>query len=231
MTGKRGADALNERKDKASANYVVGYDGSIAVNLDEHLASICTSNRANDMRAVTIEVACDAYAPYKVTEKALQALIDLCTDICKRNGIPALKWSTDKNERVNHLNGCNVTVHRDYSSKLCPGDYLYGKLGYVTDEVNKRLKQPTPKKDEDDDMVRYKTIEEMPKAYRAEAEELVALGFNGRGGKAGLDVTEDMLRTMIVNLRMCKALIASVPGVDKDALFEEFKRNLKISIE
>lgn len=84
---------------------------------------------------------------------------------------------------------------------------------------------------ENDEMVRYKTIDEMPAAYRAEAEELVALGFNGRGGDKGLDVTEDMLRCMIINLRMCKALLAAVPDLDKDALFEEFKRSLKLSIE
>ena len=36
---------------------------------------------------------------------------------------------------------------------------------------------------------------------------------------------------MIVNLRMCKALIAAIPDIDKDALFAEFKRGLKLSIE
>jgi hypothetical protein len=84
---------------------------------------------------------------------------------------------------------------------------------------------------EDDDMVRYKTIDEIPEGYRAETRELMALGFNGYGDSRGLGVTDDMLRCMIVNLRMCKALIAAVPGIDKAALFAEFKRNLKLSIE
>ena len=44
-------------------------------------------------------------------------------------------------------------------------------------------------------------------------------------------VTEDMLRCMIVNLGMCKALIDAIPDIDKEALFEEFKKNLKLSIE
>ncbi len=43
------------------------------------------------------------------------------TDICKRNGIKNLVWSTSKNDRVNHLNGCNMTVHRDYAAKSLPG--------------------------------------------------------------------------------------------------------------
>ena len=80
-------------------------------------------------------------------------------------------------------------------------------------------------------MVRYKTINEIPKGYRAETQELIDLGFNGYSDSRGLYVTEDMLRTMIVNLRMCKALIAAVPDIDKEALFEEFKKNLKLSIE
>ena len=84
---------------------------------------------------------------------------------------------------------------------------------------------------EKNDMVRYKTIEDIPEGYRAETKELVELGFNGYSDSRGLYVTEDMLRTMIVNLRMCKALIAAIPEVDKEALFEEFKRNLKLTIE
>ena len=84
---------------------------------------------------------------------------------------------------------------------------------------------------EKNDMVRYKTIEDIPEGYRAETKELVELGFNGYSDSRGLYVTEDMLRTMIVNLRMCKALIAAIPDIDKEALFEEFKKNLRLSIE
>ena len=70
---------------------------------------------------------------------------------------------------------------------------------------------------EKNDMVRYKTIEDIPEGYRAETKELVELGFNGYSDSRGLYVTEDMLRTMIVNLRMCKALIDAIPEVDKKA--------------
>ena len=84
---------------------------------------------------------------------------------------------------------------------------------------------------EEDDMVRYRTIDEIPEDYRAEAQELIDLGFNGYGDERGLYVTEDMLRCLIINLRMCKALITAVPNIDKNALFEEFKKNLKLNIE
>lgn len=123
----------------ASCNYVVGYDGSIGLCVPESDRSWCTSNKANDHRAITIEVACETVHPYKVTDKAMVTLIQLCADICKRNNIKKLVWSTNKNERVNHLNGCNMTVHRDYKNKACPGEYLYERHGYIADEVNKLL--------------------------------------------------------------------------------------------
>lgn len=123
----------------ASCNYGIGSDGRIALIVDEKDRSWCSSNKENDHRAVTIEVACDSKAPYAVNNKAMESLIELCADICKRNDIKRLVWSTNKNERVNHLNGCNMTVHRDYKNKSCPGQYLYERHGYIASEVNKKL--------------------------------------------------------------------------------------------
>ena len=60
-------------------------------------------------------------------------------DICERNKIKRLIWATDKESRVGHLNGCNMTVHRDYANKSCPGPYLYDRHGEIAAEVNKRL--------------------------------------------------------------------------------------------
>lgn len=124
---------------QASSNYGIGPDGRIALYVDESNRSWCTSSNANDQRAVTIEVASDATHPYAVNGKAYEALLDLVTDICKRNGIKKLVWSTSKSDRVNHLNGCNMTVHRDYAAKACPGDYLYNRHGEIAAEVNRRL--------------------------------------------------------------------------------------------
>lgn len=124
---------------EASSNYGIGNDGRIALYVDEGNRSWCTSSNANDQRAVTIEVASDAKHPYAVNSKAYDALLDLVTDICKRNGIKKLVWSTSKNDRVNHLNGCNMTVHRDYAAKSCPGDYLYNRHSQIAAEVNRRL--------------------------------------------------------------------------------------------
>lgn len=124
---------------QASSNYGVGYDGRFGMYCEEKDRSWCSSSAANDNRAITIEVASDTTEPYAVNDKAYAALLDLVTDICRRNGIKKLVWSTKKSERVNHLNGCNLTVHRDYANKSCPGDYLYERQGAIAAEVNKRL--------------------------------------------------------------------------------------------
>lgn len=124
---------------QASSNYGIGYDGKIGMYVEEKDRSWCTSSPSNDHRAVTIEVASDTKEPYAVNDKAYASLLNLVTDICKRNGIKKLVWSTNKTNRVNHKNGCNMTVHRDYANKSCPGTYLYNKHGEIAAEVNKRL--------------------------------------------------------------------------------------------
>lgn len=135
---------------QASSNYGIGYDGRIGMYVEEKDRSWCSSNAANDNRAITIEVASDTKEPYAVNAKAYAALIDLLVDICKRNGIKELVWSTNKADRVNHKNGCNMTVHRDYANKSCPGTYLYEQHAQIASEVNKRLGstniKPAPEK-------------------------------------------------------------------------------------
>lgn len=121
----------------ASSNYGVDYKGSIGLYVEEKDRSWCSANSANDNRAVTIEVASDSYAPFAVSDAAYKSTIKLVADICKRNGIEKLVWSNDKNERVNHLNGANMTVHRDFDkNKPCPGDYLYSRMGDIAEKVN-----------------------------------------------------------------------------------------------
>ena len=124
---------------QASSNYGVGTDGKIGMYVEEKDRSWCSSSAANDNRAVTIEVASDTKHPYAVNDRAFAALLDFVTDICKRNGIKKLVWSTKKADRMNHKNGCNMTVHRDYANKSCPGDYLYNRHGEIAAEVNRRL--------------------------------------------------------------------------------------------
>lgn len=119
---------------QASSNYGVGSDGRIGMYVEEANRSWCSSSKENDHQAVTIEVANDGGAPdWHVSDKALAATIDLCVDICQRNGIAQLNYTGDKNG--------NLTEHNYFAATACPGPYLKSKLPYIASEVNKRLKQ------------------------------------------------------------------------------------------
>lgn len=117
---------------QASSNYGVGTDGRIGLYVDESRRAWTSSNRDNDNRAVTIEVANDVNGGnWHVSDKALAATIDLCVDICQRNGIKKLNFTGDKTG--------NLTMHKWFANTLCPGPYLESKFPYIADEVNKRL--------------------------------------------------------------------------------------------
>lgn len=127
---------------KASSNYGIGPDGRIGLYVEEKDRSWCSSNAANDHRAITIEVSSESVHPYKVTDAAYQSLIKLLVDICKRNGIPELRWKADKN-LIDQPDLQNMTVHRWFAAKACPGDFLYERHGEIAAEVNRRLKAET----------------------------------------------------------------------------------------
>lgn len=118
---------------KASSNYGVGTDGRVGMYVPENYRSWATSSSANDNIAVTIEVANDGGANWHVSDKALQKTIELCADICKRNGIKKLNFTGDKNG--------NLTMHKWFAATACPGPYLESKFGYIADEVNKILSE------------------------------------------------------------------------------------------
>ena len=123
---------------KASCNYGIGLDGKIGMYVEEKDRSWCSSSASNDHRAITIEVASDTKHPYAVTDKAYNALIELIADICKRNVIKELKWKADKN-LVGQIDKQNMTVHRWFANKSCPGDYLYDRHTDIMNKVNAKL--------------------------------------------------------------------------------------------
>jgi hypothetical protein len=126
---------------KASSNYGIGSDGRIGLYVEEGNRSWCTSSAANDNRAVTIEVANTVAAdPWPVSEAAYNALIDLLVDICQRNGIQKLLWQADKS-LIGQVDKQNMTVHRWFAAKSCPGEWLYSRHGQIAEAVNERLQQ------------------------------------------------------------------------------------------
>ena len=117
---------------KASSNYGIGTDGRVGMYVEEKDRSWASSSPENDNQAVTIEVANDQIGgQWHVSDTALANLIDLCVDICKRNGIAKLNFTGNKNG--------NLTMHKYFAATACPGPYLESKFPYIAAEVNKRL--------------------------------------------------------------------------------------------
>ena len=124
---------------KASCNYGIGVDGRIILVVDEEDRSWCSSNSANDHRAVTIECASDKTAPYAMNSKVYDKLIDLCADICRRNGKKRLLWLGSKEKTLAYTPKSDemvLTAHRWFANKSCPGDWLYSRYGDLADRVN-----------------------------------------------------------------------------------------------
>ena len=157
VTAKQGCDYFATTSRGVSANYVVGYDGSIGLSVEEKDRAWTSggvdkngnpirvngiSGKDNDHRAVTIEVACETTHPYKITNAAYKALINLVADICKRNNIKELKWKNNKS-LVGQVNKQNMTVHRWFSATACPGQYLLDSHFDIAEKVNAKLK-PAP---------------------------------------------------------------------------------------
>ena len=127
---------------KASSNYGIGFDGRVGMYVPENKHSWCSSSAENDQRAVTIECASDMVEPYTMNSTVYNRLVELCVDICKRNGKNKLLWFGDKEKTLAYSPKSNemvLTVHRWFANKSCPGNWLYSRLGSLAESVTKEL--------------------------------------------------------------------------------------------
>ena len=124
---------FSDRDRRASSNYAIDSDGNVALYVEEKNRAWTSSDRENDERAITIEVANDeADGDWHVSDAAYDALVELCVDICKRNGIAEFTYTGDESG--------TLTTHRMFNpDTICPGPYLNGKLPTLAREVNARL--------------------------------------------------------------------------------------------
>lgn len=127
---------------QASCNYGIGADGRVGMYVEEKNRSWCSSSYANDQRAITIECASDTAAPYAFKDVVYNKLIELCVDICKRNGKTKLLWFGDKDKTLAYNPATNemvLTVHRWFANKSCPGDWMYQRMGDLAAKVTAKL--------------------------------------------------------------------------------------------
>lgn len=129
-------------KRQASCQYGIGADGRVGMYCEEKNRSWCSSSNANDQRAITIECASDTTAPYAFNDVVYNKLIELCVDICKRNGKTKLLWLGDKDKTLAYNPAANemvLTVHRWFANKSCPGDWMYQRMGDLAAKVTAKL--------------------------------------------------------------------------------------------
>lgn len=122
------------KKDGGSANYCIGNAGDICLSVPEEYRAWTSSNRVNDAMAVTIEVAnCKGEPNWEVSEVAFNRLIDLCVDICRRNGMDGLVWTGNSTG--------TLTTHDMFAATKCPGPFLKSRMGQIADEVTRRVRE------------------------------------------------------------------------------------------
>ena len=127
---------------QASSNYGIDKDGRVALFVEEKNRSWCSSSNANDQRAITIECASDTTEPFAFRDVVYQRLIELCVDICKRNGKNKLIWFGDKDKTLNYSPKSGemiLTVHRWFANKSCPGNWMYARMGDLASKVTAAL--------------------------------------------------------------------------------------------
>lgn len=128
-------ESFGQRDRRASSNYAIDSQGRVALYVEECYRAWTSSSPENDGQAVTIEVANDEIGgDWHVSDRAYETLIDLCVDICRRNGIGELRYTGDETG--------NLTLHSMFSSETeCPGPYLTGRMGEIAAAVNGRLSE------------------------------------------------------------------------------------------
>lgn len=182
-----------------SANYGIGVRGEIGLFVPEEKRAITSNSSANDNRAITIEVANSAGAPdWPISSASWSSLILLLVDVCRRNKIPELRWRGDP-KLIGKTDQQNMTVHKWFAATACPGDYLMSRMGEIAEAVNARLAPP----------FRYNRIDELPEWAKPTIRKLVMAGvLEGKtdavdedGLPAALDLSEDMLRLLVLNDR------------------------------
>ena len=127
---------------QASSNYGIDKDGRVGMYCPESDRSWCSSNRDNDQRAITVECASSTKHPYEMYDAVYNALIELCADICRRNGKRKLLWLADKEQTLAYEPAADemmITVHRWFENKSCPGDWLYSRLDDLASRVTAAL--------------------------------------------------------------------------------------------
>lgn len=123
-TGRQCADYFASTSRQASSNYCIGYDGDVAMSVDEDDRAWTSASGWNDRQAITIE--CANNSDSSLPDATYQALVRLCADVCTRYGI-APSYDGTQN--------ATFTEHRMFASTDCPGAWLHARMSQLVEDV------------------------------------------------------------------------------------------------
>ena len=131
-TGKRCAEYLRDTPSReASANYYIGFDGDVAMSVEEENRAWTSSSAWADNRAITYELSNSAMGyPWPVSPTTINKAILMLAEQHKRYGL-----------RASYTGDTSGTLWRHdwFTETNCPGPSLGGMFSYIADEVNKIL--------------------------------------------------------------------------------------------
>lgn len=167
-TGKRCAEYFRDTPSRqASANYCIGYDGDVALNVEEENRAWTSSSNWADQRAITYELANSTIGgQWEVSDKTLRKAIIMLAEQHKRYGLKKATYTGDTSG--------TLWRHDWFVNTNCPGPYLGSKLPYMADEINKILNQNEP-------IVAGAKVEK-PKTDKQLADEVIK-GIHGSGAE------------------------------------------------
>ncbi len=209
--GNAGSSAKGNRnyfasgKVYASSHYIVGLDGEILRLIPEEEISYCT-NQANSY-TISIEC-CHPDNTGKFNDKTLNALTELCADICKRRGFNPLTdiiRHYDVTKKACPLwwapNGSNKNANADFAEfKNSVKNFMNGVDDMTEAEVKSIATQVA------NDMVYkyadkvYNSVDEVPDWGKDTVQKLVDKGVL-QGTDKGLELSYTLLRLLVINDR------------------------------
>ena len=123
---------------------------------------------------------------YYILPETVANAATLAKDIMQRYGI-----DTD-----------HVLRHYDVTGKRCPMPWVDDPAQWT--DFKEMLKQ-NDNDEEDENMVKYKTIDDVPEWYRSEVQELMDAGALKGTGNGSIDISEDVVRGAIIGMRYAEA--------------------------
>lgn len=97
----------------------------------------------------------------------------------------------------------HVLRHYDVTGKRCPMPWVNDPAQWTAFLAT--LTPEHPNDEEDENMVKYKTIDDVPEWYRSEVQELMDAGALKGTGNGAIDISEDVVRGAIIGMRYAEA--------------------------